>query len=332
MWLLPVVLLAAKLPFTAVVDSTYAIKVIATGENNSVPVKILLVERAAPKRTVELTTIDDRRTPVFQVDRCDSTSIVMSMREPDYGEPLGSIKLFFNAREQMLVKRVDFRPSAATISVSPADTRAIGIDDELLRRLVNTTMPYPAENRELPFPLSDHPLPQSTPAQLARARPKRVGTGADSAAIVVEEKIGPVQTAEDRVWFGKMFYDGEGTSGVGGVGYYDTAKDKYVMVPVSRMTDWSATALLVEADTAWVGLARHPGGAPAPGGLVRHDLKTGRAQRYAIEDLIEVIVRAPSGLVLGTTNGIYVLSGGRMTRYRAEPNLDGKYVLISEVR
>ena len=80
------------------------------------------------------------------------------------------------------------------------------------------------------------------------------------------------------------------------------------MVPVSRITDWSATALLVEADTVWVGLARHQAEAPAPGGLVRHDMKTGRAVRYPVEDLIEVIVRAPVGLVLGTTNGIYVLN------------------------
>ena len=41
--------------------------------------------------------------------------------------------------------------------------------------------------------------------------------------------IGPYQIDGARIWFGKNFYDGEGDTGVGAFGYFDTSTRAYTL-------------------------------------------------------------------------------------------------------
>src|SRR5262249_30141629 len=105
-----------------------------------------------------------------------------------------------------------------------------------------------------PLPVS---LPQSSYDEFARARPARVkdGYGRES---TIDERVGAYQTIGDRIWFGKAFYDGEGTTGVGGIGSFDTGSNRFTIFSVPEMYSWSVSALLVEADAVWAGLVRYP--------------------------------------------------------------------------
>jgi len=77
------------------------------------------------------------------------------------------------------------------------------------------------EEKSLPstFP----PLPQSTYDQFAAASPERVKNGYVRQGTEIHESPGPWQREGEKVWFGKTFYDGEGSTGVGGFGYFDLA-------------------------------------------------------------------------------------------------------------
>ena len=41
-------------------------------------------------------------------------------------------------------------------------------------------------------------------------------------------------------------------------------------------------------------------------------------------DIALTMIRQNNALFIGTSNGLYILRDGRFTRFRFEPNLDGK--------
>jgi hypothetical protein len=94
--------------------------------------------------------------------------------------------------------------------------------------------------------------------------------------------------------------------------------------------EWSASALFIEEDIAWIGLVNYPEGAENAGGLLRYDTRSGRAQMYMVDDVILGVTRWETSLYLDTTNGIYVLDNERFTRYRFEPDFDGAFQVIKE--
>jgi hypothetical protein len=51
-----------------------------------------------------------------------------------------------------------------------------------------------------------------------------------------------VQPEGDKLWFGKTFYDGEGNSGVGGFGYFDTADRQYYLFTPPEVVDCAISA------------------------------------------------------------------------------------------
>ena len=153
----------------------------------------------------------------------------------------------------------------------PFTTGTIGVGAEQRREL------YPEPKKPKPvhfgpgnrFTLLDgsvqqFPLPQSTYEEFSLARPARVQDGYSREGTVMNEQIGPYQIADGTLWFAKTFYDGEGMTGVGGFGYFDTQAGEYRTYSPVEIKDWSATAMLVESDTIWIGLARSgEWGAPA---------------------------------------------------------------------
>ncbi len=143
-----------------------------------------------------------------------------------------------------------------------------------------------------------------------------------------DQNIGPFQLVGDLLWFGITFYDGEGTSGIGGVGYFDTRTNQFHIDHYAEIADWSASALLVEDEDLWVGLVRQPEGSPMPGGLARIARRSGKVTKFDVSAIVRRVVRWNHSIYMGTSEGIFVLSGDRLVHLSFEPDLNGRYSLV----
>lgn len=198
--------------------------------------------------------------------RADTNEIVIG-REGTYG-PIELMKLFLDPVTKVMLKRVTFSPTAGLdVFSSRQAAAALKLPEDLIRALKEREpTPKPGEpwDTVLLPQLKSHPMPEPTYAEFARARPHRVEDGYDSASAAIEEIPGPVQVVGNRIWIGKRFYDGEGTTGIGGVGYFDTTASKYTFLSIPEVVGWSVSALLVDDTTLWIGLVEHPEGADYP--------------------------------------------------------------------
>jgi len=189
-----------------------------------------------------------------------------------------------------------------------------------------------------------YPFPQSSMEEHRRQRPELDEQQGRAVDWIIEEKIGPYQITQgtldpgtgnisgERFWFAKTFYDGEGHSGVGGVGYFDPEAKRFVTFSPPEMAPWSASALTVAlgSNDVWVGLVRQPEGGAYSGGLLRYEPETGSAQKYELGEIVLAIYPfSPAYVFLGTTNGIYLLRNGSFRRYVIEPDLNGAFQVIS---
>ena len=176
-------------------------------------------------------------------------------------------------------------------------------------------------------------LSQSTPEEFAQRRPAANSrmSFAPGYGPTIEESIGPYTTSKNRLWFGKTFYDGEGQVGIGAFGYFDLNERTYTLFSPPAIADWSASAILVEEDSVWVGLVRRPEGACYSGGLLRYDRTTGGTRVYPIDHVIGQIQRWNDALYLGTqAGGIYLVREGiTLARYVFEPALNGGFEILA---
>jgi hypothetical protein len=117
---------------------------------------------------------------------------------------------------------------------------------------------------------------------------------------------------------------------VGGLGYYDIGTSRYTLVPIPEMSDWSTSALLVEKDVVWAALVGYPEGETYSGGLIRYDLRSRRARKFPAEEVISRIFRYKDRLLLKSKNGAYQLKDSRLVRYRVEPNVDNRFILVTD--
>jgi hypothetical protein len=88
--------------------------------------------------------------------------------------------------------------------------------------------------------------------------------------------------------------------------------------------------MLVEPEAIWAGRVSHPEGADQSGGLLRYDRKTRQVRLYDVPDVIHAIARVGDAVCLGTNHGLYVIKNGEKTRYRAEPTINGRFVVVSQ--
>lgn len=316
---------------------------------------LFLQDSANPQRVWKLAVFqNDEPGTLVKVERADGNALVLS-RTGEYELRRPSLKLFFDVGAKKLVRTVKFDPVAVEQLVAsngavyaiakrpqyPAKMEGgqVTFEPRYAAKLKGNraTLATPGELEqvlektaltELPEPLRDllNDFPQSTQADLMRARGQEVRahtTGAD-----IKEETGPVQEVGNRVWFGKTFYDGEGATGVGAIGYYDLRTQKFTSFSPPEIVKWSVSALLVEGDTVWAGLKRRPEGAEHSGGLLRYDLSTKRAKVFPVGEVVLNIVRAGDALYLGSSNGVYVLREGRLARYVFEPAPDGNFEIV----
>ena len=171
-------------------------------------------------------------------------------------------------------------------------------------------------------------MPQSSHDAFAKARPGRVKNNYLRANTEFDEQIGPFQVEGGKLWFGKTFYDGEGSSGVGGFGYFDPADKKYHLFAPAEMADWSVSAMLVEAETVWMALVQRGEYGGPSGGVLKFDRKAGTAERLEMPDFGTQFLRLGSDLLVATSGGVAVIHEGRVTRYFAAPGRDGRLRVV----
>ncbi len=162
-----------------------------------------------------------------------------------------------------------------------------------------------------------YPLPQSTYDQYKRLRPNEQRTNSIAAATYSrQEVIGPHQIEGDRIWFGNNYYDGEGDTGVGAFGYFDTSTRQYTLFSPPEVAPWEVSAIFVEPDSVWLGLDRFIEDiSTEPGGLVRWDRNTHAARFYPLEFAITKIQRQGEALDLDTRYGHALFQDGNVRRY-----------------
>jgi hypothetical protein len=217
--------------------------------------------------------------------------------------------------------------AARTLGVSKQDLIQLRDSNAFSARDPNDA---PRSERSLPSLFDQYPLPQSSYSEFAKSRPWRVQEGYDERSTTIEEYVGAYQVVGDRIWFGKQFYDGEGYSGVGGVGYLE-ATGRYTFLPIPDIVNWSTSAILTEGAVVWLARVAGGEGAAIPGDLVRYAITSRRMVRYRIPDVIHSIVRLGDTTFLGTTHGLYVIrNGGQRIRYRMEPDITGRFVVVAE--
>lgn len=325
---------ALKTIYEEPVDAKYLLS-IGAGQRSDpqmTQVRIRLIERANLQQFWDLASFSESSVSLWwKVLRADSGSVVFS-RDGDYGTD-HRVKVFFDSKSKRILKRVNYSAHIGIDSVSPATlSEALAIPTSFVEALTKESprvSPGSYSDSLLPPEVRGHPMPSSSYDDFARARPERVEDGYDRESSEVGEAFGPYQRAGSRIWFGKIFYDGEGATGVGGFGYFDIPTSTYKFLPIKELAPWSVSTLLVEDRYAWIGLVGHPEGADYSGGLLQYDLQAGTVKKYPVEEVVLRILRQGSKVYLATQSGVSIIEQDRLIpRYVVEPGLEGGYVLV----
>jgi len=158
----------------------------------------------------------------------------------------------------------------------------------------------------------------------ADARPRRVEINGMPDVSGLNETIGPWQLVDGQLWFGLTFYDGEGLTGVGGFGWFDTATESFEVLRPREMAEWSASAILVEEEAVWLGMMRRPEGMEYSGGLLRWDREAGTARRWPEVPLVRELRREGERLLVGGQGGGAVVEGDRVEVYVTDVDRAGR--------
>lgn len=192
--------------------------------------------------------------------------------------------------------------------------------------------PAPGESWDnyLPAALRDHKMPSSTYKEFQRARPDLAGTaGFGEGQVEIKETPGPSEESGGQIWFGKVFYDGKGTAGVGGVGYFDPARSTYTLLDLPEARGWSVSTIKVFYQSFFVGLTKYGEAAcNRCDELLHHDIATGKTLIYPIGDKILRMETFNDALWLWTAHGVSILERGKLTRFVVKRDSVGKLDLV----
>lgn len=172
-------------------------------------------------------------------------------------------------------------------------------------------------------------LVQSAYSVFAAARPTRVANGYVEKGTEIDERIGPWTLEGTRLWFGKTFYDGEGTTGVGGFGYFDVADRKYRLFAPAAIADYSVSAIAIDPDAVWMALVTNGEYGGTSGGLLRFDRRTEMVQKLEMPDIGTRCIEAGGRLLVATNFGVAVVEDGVVKRYFVDRKMDGARVIVA---
>jgi hypothetical protein len=169
-------------------------------------------------------------------------------------------------------------------------------------------------------------LPQPSYEHFRQLRSSRVEDGYTEGDTKLESEIGPSQLEGSKIWFGLKFYDGEGTSGIGGIGSFDVLSRKFELTYPKEIADSSVYSILVEPKAIWVGLGIQPEGAAFGTGIAKIDRKDNSVVRYKITGLVNTIARVGKTIYAGSSDGVAVIGDdGSIEHIRFSINKDGGY-------
>jgi hypothetical protein len=171
-------------------------------------------------------------------------------------------------------------------------------------------------------------LPQTDLATWQRARPDDAKTYLHLDQAEMNEQVGPHQVEGGRLWFGKTFYNGEGATGLGGFGYFDTATASYHLIVPPEIYPWAVSAILVEPDCVWLALYHRGEYGDTAGGLLRWDRNAATVQSFPVMSIITAMAWNGDTLYLGATDGMVTLQAGRITSYFVDRNADGSHRMV----
>ncbi len=132
--------------------------------------------------------------------------------------------------------------------------------------------------------------------------------------IEIEQRVGPCIREGDVVWFGIVFYQGEGFSGAGGVGRYDKKTKRLEVHRIAELNDVSVFQIAKLGDELFLGTTHeyecvgHPPGA----GLLRHRWNENETRRE-----LRVCGLVPSDLLV-RGDEIWVATDLGLSRIRGE--------------
>jgi len=287
---------------------------------------VFLQQRDNPSKLYRLAVTPGKGDCFAHVERATATDVIVSCT-PEKGMLGPNRKFVFDIRSKALKKQYDYDPFPLRTQ-TVKDGRAvltgetIAIDyvpgrEPPFRVLQTRPTGLPAQKR------NPHKIPQSTYVEFARARPDRVKNGYTKASTHIEEVMGPRQNFEGALWFGKVFYDGEGTTGFGGFGYIDSTGKATIFSP-KEIVDWSVTAILVEPGEVWLGLADNGEYGSTPAGLLRFDRQTQSVQKFNLPEIVNAIARLGKQLVMATDLGVAIVEDGHVRRFLIDPTTDGR--------
>jgi len=170
-----------------------------------------------------------------------------------------------------------------------------------------------------------YPLPQPSAKLAKQLKPQYSDRDFDS-NYSISNAVGPFQFMDSKIWFGLTFYDGEGESGVGGYGYFDTETLQYNIEYKPKWADMSASAFYINGNSMWLGLY-HQGEVNYSGGVIRYDLQTGDITHFEIPEVVHVVKEWQGAVFFGTTNGVWILASGKMTQGYFTIDRKGNYRL-----
>jgi hypothetical protein len=314
-------------------NDTLLLSVAVAKQNNFTDLRVHLVDRRSPKYPTVLAGVRDQGLDSYKVLRSDDSSLVIA--RVGYYQSMQRLKLFLDPRTKRVVKQIDYPPNVGFRAIDEREiASALELPASVAPQLLTKPWdihPLTADSSYLRPEFRAHPMPRSTFAEFARARPEMIENGFEEQHTTLDERPGPYQVIGSRIWLGKAFYDGEGITGVGGFGYFDISTSQYHFLSVQGLADWSVSAILVEEDAAWIGLLGYPEGEEYGGGLIRYDFKSRTSRKFPTEEVIGRIIRWKDRIYLQTTNGGYQIRGNAVVRrYRVEPNIDHRFIIVTE--
>lgn len=177
-----------------------------------------------------------------------------------------------------------------------------------------------------------HELKNSSFATFASARPDRVRDGYDRGAAEMNEQIGPWKLEGDRLWFGKTFYDGEGQTGVGGFGYFDSVERKFRLFAPPEIAKWSVSSIEVDDDAVWLALIHNGEWGGSSGGLLRFDRRTETMKQFEVAEIVTDMSLVSGKLLAATRLGMAVVEGEQMRRFLVDRTTDGRLRIAEAIR
>ena len=174
-----------------------------------------------------------------------------------------------------------------------------------------------------------YPLPQPSYKLFRKFRPERVEDGYSEKETTLETEIGAFQLDGGKIIFGLGFYDGEGTTGVGGIGFFDLQSKKFEVTYLQGIAGTSVYSMLVEPDSIWLGLGGQPEGAVYSDGMAKIKRQDNSIVLYKIPNFVNTIVRVGRAIYAGTSEGVVVIGEDEnIENIKLSINKDGGYSAV----